>query len=203
MFETCFKQRVISCLSKIYMMGYTVKLRFIKMSMLLLAASLFLGIAIGLTLSFTRPSMLSSKSDVGDIYILGGDSARKTLVIVYPGNRVNFTRLMVLEKPVRIMIRLVSLPGYGDYVVLYNFSKSNLTLSEEQRATTIKILFDCRETRRLLGSGYKIDRIRPVYYDTCKTDKTFVVLTRNGETCISLVNLIDKKVEFLSCIVKS
>ena len=170
----------------------------------LFVISLILGIAIGLALSFMLPRILRSKANVGDIYILGDSSAREVLVIVYPGNGINVTRLSMSEKPIKVRVRLVSLPGYEGYVVvLYNYSRSNLTLSDEQKAATIKILYNCRETWKLLESGYKIDRIKPVYHgDMNKADETFVVLTRDEEMCIVLVDLSVKKVEYLSCIGK-
>lgn len=182
--------------------GYTVKLQFVK-TVPLLAISLVLGIAIGLALSFMLPSILRSKANVGDIYILGDGSAREALVIVYSGNGINVTRLSVSEKPIKVRVRLVSLPGYEGYaVVLCNYLRSNLTLSDEQKAATVKILYSCRETWKLLENGYKIDRIKPVYHgDMNKTDETFVVLTRDEEMCIALVDLSAEKVEYLSCII--
>ncbi|RLI98807.1 MAG: hypothetical protein DRP00_01095 [Candidatus Aenigmatarchaeota archaeon] len=185
------------------MVGYIVKFQFIK-TVPLLVISLVLGIAIGLALPFMLPSILRSKVNVGDIYILGDGSARKALVIVYSGNRINVTRLSVSEKPIKVRVRLVSLPGYEGYaVVLYNYSRSNLTLSDEQKAATVKILYSYRETRKLLENGYKIDRIKPVYHgDMNKANETFVVLTRDEEMCIALVDLSAEKVEYLSCIWK-
>lgn len=185
-------------------MGHAVKLQSVK-TVLLLVISLVLGIAIGIALSSMLSSILSSKANVGDIYILNDGSARKALVIVYPGNGINVTRLSVSEKPIKVRIMLVSLPGYEGYVVMpYNYSGSNLTLSDEQKAATIKILYSCQETWKLLENGYKIDRIKPVYHgDMDKADETFVVLTRDGEMCIALVDLSAERVEYLSCIGKT
>ncbi len=184
-------------------MGYTVKLQSVKM-VPLLAISLILGIVIGLALLFMFPSILRFKENAGGIYILDDDSARKVLIIVYSDNRINVTRLSVLEKPIEVRVMLVSPLGCEGYaVVLYNHSRSNLTLSDKQKAATIKVLYSCRETWKLLESGYKISRIKLVYHDDInKANETFVVLTRDGEICIALVDLSAEKVESLSCIGK-
>lgn len=180
------------------------KLQFIKASIPLLILSILIGIAIGLTISFIFSSFLYSKANVGGVYVLSDGFTHKTLVIRYPDNSIETTKLLITKKPVKIEIKPAGFLEYENYMVIYNFSVDNLTLSNKQRDTAIKILFNFQDTRRFLESGYKIDRIKPVYYyGIGKTDKAFVVLTQDGKMCIVVVNLSTKKVEYLMYISKS
>jgi len=160
-----------------------------------LASIFILGVSTGYLLSQLLKQQLTIKA--GAIYFLDKTPSYTVIVVSHTEKQINITRLQIYSPTkVKVKINLIGSLEKKTLLIYIHNSNQQTNIISYQKTLAVKILYNNQETRKLLESGYKIDRIKPLQVNNkINQNKVIAVLVHNEKMYIIVVDLLNKNTE--------